>query len=71
MDWTIQATVQSQSGIGLFVMPFTICVGWAMERILTCTLNGFSCSDVFDILVVTECFAKAPAGRLGRSIPFP
>ena len=42
MDWTIQATLVSGIGILMFVMPLTICIGWAMgEESMTLHFNGF------------------------------
>ena len=64
MDWTIQATIQSSLGIVLFVMPATICIGWAMgEKDMTLHFEGFQVVLMFlTVLVVTNVF-QGPAGR--------
>jgi Ca2+:H+ antiporter len=63
MDWTIQSTIQSSLGIVLFVMPFTICIGWAMGADMTLHFEGFQVVLMFlTVLVVTNVF-QGPAGR--------
>ena len=63
MDWTIQATIQSSLGIVLYVMPLTICVGWAMGKEMTLHFEGFQVVLMFlTVLVVTNVF-QGPTGR--------
>ena len=64
MDWTIQATIQSSLGIVLFVMPMTVCIGWAMgKKDMTLHFEGFQVVLMFlTVLVVTNVF-QGPAGR--------
>lgn len=64
MDWTIQATIVSSIGITLFVMPVSVCAGWATGlEAMTLNFNGFQVVLVFlTVLVVTSVF-HGPHGR--------
>lgn len=64
MDWTIQATIRSSIGMVLFVMPVTICIGWALgKEAMTLHFEGFQVVLTFLTVLVVTNILQGPTGR--------
>lgn len=64
MDWAMQTTIKCTVGMVLFVMPVTICIGWAMGvESMTLHFDGFQVVTVFLTVIVLIHIFQGPSGR--------
>lgn len=64
MEWAMQTTIKCTVGMVLFVMPVTICIGWAMGvESMTLHFGGFQVVTVFLTVIVLIHIFQGPSGR--------